>query len=285
MPKEPRLYFSANAFRIALETRLNQTSKESSIDVQRLRRQVSFDRLLARIFSGNENSWLLKGGYALELRLPIARTTKDVDLSLITRRLEPNTEQSTLILEMLREAVSIDLKDYFVFDVGMPTIDVNAPYGGARFPVTTNIADRLFIQFHIDIGLGDVVIEPADSLAPRDFLSFAGITSAPYRTISKEQHFAEKLHAYTVPRESENSRVRDLVDMLLLINSGLNQERLKDAIKRTFDRRKTHLAPKGLPMPPISWKKVFDQLANECKIDQTIEEGYTFVKEYLLKLS
>lgn len=68
--------------------------------------------------------------------------------------------------------------------------------------------------------------------------------------------------------------------MLLLIYSGLNQERLKDAIRRTFDRRKTHIAPKELPIPPSSWKRVFEQLASECKIDQTMEEGYTFVKEY-----
>lgn len=281
MPKEIRRYSSANAFRAALETRLNQISKERIIDVQRLRRQVSFDRLLARIFGAGDNNWLLKGGYALELRLPVARTTKDIDLSLTIQYSQSANEQSALILEMLREAASADLQDYFVFNIGMPTIDVNAPYGGARFPVITNVADRLFIQFHIDVGLGDVVIEPSDMLAPDNLLSFADITSAPFRTISKEQHFAEKLHAYTLPRETENSRVRDLVDMMLLINSGLNKDRLKDAIRRTFDRRKTHVVPKEVPVPPESWKKVFEELARECRIAQNLAEGHALIKQYL----
>ena len=38
--------------------------------------------------------------------------------------------------------------------------------------------------------------------------------------IGREQQFAEKLHAYTLPRNSANSRVKDLVDMALLIGSG-----------------------------------------------------------------
>ncbi len=58
----------------------------------RLRRMVAFDRLLARLFSKQseqerqeeqETPWLLKGGYAMELRLGYrARTTRDIDLTL-----------------------------------------------------------------------------------------------------------------------------------------------------------------------------------------------------------
>jgi hypothetical protein len=32
--------------------------------------------------------------------------------------------------------------------------------------------------------------------------------------LSREQHWAEKFHAYTRPREKQNSRVKDLVDLL-----------------------------------------------------------------------
>ena len=55
------------------------------MDVQRLRRQVAFDRLLARLFpkrSETKYPWILKGGYAMELRIRAARTTKDLDLTL-----------------------------------------------------------------------------------------------------------------------------------------------------------------------------------------------------------
>ncbi|PYT33137.1 MAG: hypothetical protein DMG58_08485 [Acidobacteria bacterium] len=47
-----------------------------------LRRQVSFDRLLARLFREESAPWVLKGGYALELRFKAARSTVDIDLTL-----------------------------------------------------------------------------------------------------------------------------------------------------------------------------------------------------------
>jgi hypothetical protein len=52
-------------------------------------------------------------------------------------------------------------------------------------------------------------------------LAFADIASLKIPVISVEQHFAEKIHAYTLPRVSGfNSRVKDLVDLVLLIQEG-----------------------------------------------------------------
>ena len=58
-------------------------------------------------------------------------------------------------------------------------------------------------------------------------------------------HFAEKLHAYTRPRTgTPNSRVRDLADMVLLIQLGLRADGdLRAAIDATFTRRATHPVP------------------------------------------
>jgi hypothetical protein len=76
---------SAGAFRTALETRLQMGARAETTDLQRLRRQVAFDRFLARMFSKGPKAaylWLLKGGYAMELRMHAARTTKDIDSTL-----------------------------------------------------------------------------------------------------------------------------------------------------------------------------------------------------------
>lgn len=78
----PRKYASAAAFRIALEDRLKRIAQEEGLDLQRLRRQVTFDRLLCRLFAAPDAPWLLKGGYAMELRLKTARTTRDIDLAM-----------------------------------------------------------------------------------------------------------------------------------------------------------------------------------------------------------
>jgi hypothetical protein len=47
---EPKKYATAAAFRRALEDRLQDIARKESVDLQRLRRQVAFDWLLARLF-------------------------------------------------------------------------------------------------------------------------------------------------------------------------------------------------------------------------------------------
>lgn len=42
-------YATAKAFRRALEDRLNRTAEAEQIQVNRIRRQLAFDRLLARL--------------------------------------------------------------------------------------------------------------------------------------------------------------------------------------------------------------------------------------------
>src|SRR6188768_300567 len=101
MSDEPRRYATPAAFRVALETRLKAISAEEGTDLQRLRRQVSFDRLLARFFAERNAPWLLKGGYAMELRLRTARTTKDIDISLPT---EAAAELGGKILARLQDS-------------------------------------------------------------------------------------------------------------------------------------------------------------------------------------
>ena len=63
-----RMYTSPGAFPQALEERLKTISRPGGTDFQRLCRQVAFDRFLARLVSEPTGDWILKGGYAMELR-------------------------------------------------------------------------------------------------------------------------------------------------------------------------------------------------------------------------
>lgn len=47
--KRSKVYNTGAAFRTALEDRLGKIAFEEGVDLQRIRRQVSFDRLLARL--------------------------------------------------------------------------------------------------------------------------------------------------------------------------------------------------------------------------------------------
>jgi hypothetical protein len=225
---EPKKYATAAAFRRELEDRLQDIVRKEGVDLQRLRRQVAFDRPLARLFHAAQPRplpWVLKGGYAMELRIKAARTTKDIDLtmrSVFSPGEKKDDKKNLAVLEKLQEADASSRDDFFVYTIGEPISDLDAaPYGGARFPVEARLDGRVFVGFHLDVGIGDAVMEPLEVIEGRDWLGFAGIASPSLYMIPREQQFAEKLHAYTLPRKGAvNTRVRDLVDMVLLIQSG-----------------------------------------------------------------
>ncbi|MBT5928031.1 MAG: nucleotidyl transferase AbiEii/AbiGii toxin family protein [Verrucomicrobia bacterium] len=279
-------YQSATAFRSALETRLKNIAKDENVDIQKLRRQVSFDRLLLRFFQTYPDELYLKGGYSMELRIQKARATKDIDLIL-----KPGTDRDRDNDEMhnqLVEAARIDAKDFFEFRLHEPTLDLEAvPYGGLRFPVEAHVDGRLFVRFPIDVVISNLILNPIENLEHRNWLEFAGIKSLAYPTISKEQQFAEKLHAYTYPRDKdENSRVKDGVDMFLLIQLGdLDRDFLKQAIKEVFEYRKTHPVPTEIMDPPANWASRYEKLSRECGINKSLNEVITEIGSFFGTLS
>jgi predicted nucleotidyltransferase component of viral defense system len=268
-------YGTAAAFRMALESRLKNLATEQSVDVQRLRRQVSFDRLLCRLFHESRVNWILKGGYAMELRMDVARTTRDIDLSLQDLPAsDANDSSKEVVLDLLQEAVEKDLLDHFRFLVGESIVDLEgAPRGGSRFPVDARMDGRTFARFHIDVGIGDKTLEPLGRVLSKDWLAFAEIPPGNFRVISVEQQFAEKYHAYTRPwSDRPNSRVRDLVDMVLLIHSGdLDHRMMQKALAATFFNREAHPLPAQVPPAPDSWTVPFQVMAAECQIDADIK--------------
>jgi Nucleotidyl transferase AbiEii toxin, Type IV TA system len=286
-------YQTAKAFRAALEERLKQTARAQRLDLMRLRRQVAFDRLLARLFAAPDAPsvpWLLKGGYAFELRLGgKARATKDLDLSVPNpRRLTAGSEESlattSVVLDCLREAVEVNLEDGFEFRIGSPMTDLDtAPYGGARYPIEARLDNRTFATFNLDVGIGDAVIASAEWLTGPDTLGFAGIPPARVAALSREQQFAEKVHAFTLPRgDRTNTRVKDLIDLVLLIEMGLPAtETVKQALQVTFARRGTHKLPPALDAPPGEWRAAFAQLAAEIELPvTTLDAAYAEVAAY-----
>lgn len=281
----PRTYATAGAFRRALEERLKRISQSERVDLNRLRRQVSFDRLLARLFQADPVPWVLKGGYALELRFKAARSTIDIDLTV--RRVVPTAQDTRdvnhVVREMLQGAAGAALGDWFEYTVGPPIMDVDAaPYGGARYSIEARMDARIFARFHLDAGIGDAVMQPLETVACRDWLGFAGIDPSRVLMISREQQFAEKLHAYTLPRSAANSRVKDLVDLALLSASGdLARERVAEAVRLTFARRKTHALPSVLPAPPLDWRARFQALAGECALPEDMDAAFAGVRSFL----
>jgi hypothetical protein len=104
--------------------------------------------------------------------------------------------------------------------------------------------------------------------------------------IQRERQFAEKLHAYTLPRTAApNSRVRDLVDMILLIRSRtIQSSRVVQALHATFDLRATHPVPKALDPPPQQWSAPFARLAAQCRLERSASEAFRVLAEFYAAL-
>ena len=283
-------YDTPQAFRAALETRLRTMAQQEGIDLQRLQRRVAFERLLARLFAGDDPPWLLKGGYALELRFrDRARSTLDLDLSVPdpARLASPSVEHTenqidAQIREELQIAAERDLGDGFQFR-GRLSKRAGLPGGGIRFAVETRLAGRVFARFHLDMGLGDTVLDPPEWVDSGALLDFAGIPAAQVALYPLAQQIAEKIHAYTFPwQDRDNTRVKDLVDLVLLAQLGqVEPERIRRALAATFKSRGTHPLPTKLPTPPGDWAEPYADLAEKLGLDaRTLAQAYTCLDAY-----
>ena len=287
MTADFKIYDNEVAFRKALEDRLKNIAREQSIPLDRLRRRVTFDRFLARLFESNINNqqWLLKGGYALEFRFHgLARTTKDIDFSI------PHTKEldESIIRELIQAEAKKDLSDWFQFFIGLPMREFDqAVYGGWRYPIEARVANRVFTKFHIDIGIGDAVVSKAEWKTGDDILGFAGIKPVCVAMLPIEQHFAEKIHAYSYPRDKRPfSRIRDLIDLILIIEQGLPDKKLvMSAIEATFNRRKTHDLPQVLEVTTNILKDSYAKMAQDCGVmKKTMTEAFSYLQEYWTEL-
>lgn len=276
-----KIYQSASDFRQGLEDRLKIYSRDQKMDLQRVRRQIAFDRYLARISEYSNGDFLLKGGYAMELLFQNARATRDIDL--ISKKKITSEFSTTHIHQTLREICTVDLGDFFEYEISAPQKDlINPIYGGVRFSVDAKVDKRLFVKFRLDVA-SDTFPSKTQLIQTKDWLQFCKISSRPILAISLEQQIAEKLHAYTLPPTEKNSRVKDLIDLVLILDSkNIDPQELMDSIDRVFSLRKTHTFPEFLPHPPQEWSIPFNKMAEECGLSLGLDSAFTKI-EALLK--
>jgi hypothetical protein len=270
-------YSTGSAFRQALELRLRQHSQREGAPLVRLRKIVAFDRLLARLTASEPDAWVLKGGFALQVRLMTrARTTRDIDLLL--------TSPADDVHELLLHAASLDLGDWTSFEVGAPSQSNVDERDSVRSHVQALIDGRLFEAFHVDIGVSDVLVTPPERLTLPPLLEFAAIAPTTVQCYPLTQQIAEKVHAYSqVYASGESTRVKDLVDILLIagLSGGMHATDLRKALEATFAQRATRL-PQVLGEPPTSWSKSFRLMAEEVELESTsLDDAVERAKAFL----
>jgi hypothetical protein len=242
---------------------------------EQLRREVAFERILARLVAEDAEAWLLKGGVALDYRLRDARSTLDLDLSSKVNLAE--------FQEKLVRAMAMDLNDYFEIQIsGEPSRPVDE-INTYRFALDVRLNDRTFMKISIDVGFADPWIGDAEVLTSSEVLAFAGLAPVIVRAIPIEQHIAEKLHAYTKSYNGRpSSRVKDLVDLVLL--SGyrpIEANALATVLDAVFHARATHELPKSFAPPPRDWLEPYKKLSETLPITSDVNEGHARVAAFL----
>lgn len=266
---------------MALEQRLRAEARKGHRDLARLRQLLVFDRFLARAFHHLGDNVIAKGGITLELRLDRARTTRDVDLWM--------SGDAASTLDRLREIGELDLGDFLSFAV-QPDKDhpvmkgEGMVYEGRRFRCEARLAGKIYGgRFGVDVGFADALTMEPDLVESSSFLDFAGAKRTTMRIYPRVSHVAEKLHAYTLPRDRENTRVKDLPDIVLLASLGtMSGVQLRHAINATFTFRKTHAVPSRVPDPPPSWEPVYARMAAEDDLPwKTMDELLIALRNFL----
>jgi len=271
-------YATGADFRAALEERLRRAATERGQPVARLRKTVVFDRLLARLIKVAPGRWVLKGGFALDLRRDLrARLTKDVDLDLV--------EDEESARRDLQASANLDMGDFFDFQIERVREGEDiAPGGGVRYRAKANLGGREFDTVKIDLGFSDPVASNPDRLRGPELLGFANLEPATIPAVRLEQHVAEKLHAYSrrYREDQPSSRAKDLIDLLLIAEmADFDHSQLREAVETTFDGRGTHPMPSLVAPPHKSWERPFAKLANEVGLDPDLQRGYEDVRAFL----
>jgi len=272
-------YKMAKAFRVAIADRLKILSRQTGEPYLDLYRRVAIDRFLARI---DFEKWTAKGGYVLQRRLNKARRTKDIDLATADASfvLSDHQAQQEALVQAFQQIARVDAGDYFEFRVEFDRTLPGFGKGGVRCQVQCSIDGQQWSAFQLDAIVQDETVFPAETLKGDTFLSFAGLEPLMLRVPVKEEVFAEKTHAYTYPRENENTRVKDILDLALLLQDGVDREKTKKAIVRVFAIRRTHAVPENLPTLPTSWDRVFAELVTDTGIELTLNQAFEAVSKF-----
>jgi hypothetical protein len=265
-------YASAPPFRQALEARLAATSRAGGPSLARLRKEVAFDRLLARLVAVAPDRWILKGALALDYRFgDRARTTRDVDLAM-------RGDEAAATASLLA-AQAHDTADFFSFAI--ERAGTAGPGDGdtaVRYHVVAELAGRTFDAFVLDVAFDPPAGVEPDRLRGPDLLAFAGIDPVDVPALPLEFAVAEKVHAYTRSygdRGRTSTRVKDLVDLVLVAGEAtVDAGRLREALDATFKRRTTHPLPQRLPVPPADWRVPYGRLCRDIGLDADLGAGH-----------
>lgn len=259
--------------------RIRNTAEATGVDANRLRRGLVFQRVLARLEGRPE--WVLKGGFCLEARLAL-RARATVDLDLVTR--SQFGDDGLDLQDALDEILERPLDDGFGFTVARPQkLSLLGERDAWRVTVAATVEGQRFADIKLDVVTQfDELVGAIDCLAVDPPISAPGLEGVEVYAVDVDQHAAEKFHAMARTYGGRpSSRVKDLVDLVLLAEAGLlSAERLGKRLVIVYRERDGLPPPATLPALPLAWEVDYPSLlaAHDLTVGAvTVTEAFELV--------
>lgn len=264
-----------------IERWVGEHARSQGLVVVRLQRWLQFMVLLAALDRVREPTgeplFLLKGGTAMELRLRTrARATQDLDALY--------RESAGSMLARLDEALRAGWDD-FSFERSAPRSIRET--GSLRFEIKLSYRGRRWgtVPFELSPAEGDAGGD-IDALEPIELAQFGLAGPERVACLGLRYQVAQKIHACTEPPppgRQENTRVHDLIDLLLLRDmvTADGWPAVRRACVDTFEVRGSHAWPPRLAIHP-SWPQAYATLAAELEfVIADVEEAARHVREMI----
>lgn len=138
-----------------------------------------------------------------------------------------------------------------------------------RAAVDARLAGRRFGSIKLDISPRAHELGATDIVTLPNALDFAGCGTVDIEIVDVHRHAAEMLHGMLKDfGERENSRVRDLADLMLMLDAGLLSPRLLTmAVADVWAERNSAAPPPAFPELPTSWPSRYERLAAENGVE------------------
>lgn len=272
-----------------LERMLSTWSDSAGTTAGRLRRVVGI-AVIANMFDGfpDENGRpriVFKGGAAMEMRYGLrARSTKDLDAAY-----RGNLDEAVSLIE---EAVTAGWSGFTgrVTEVEIIQRAKAQPYP-VRFKIKLAYLGSDFVTIPFEMSAAEAtslevpeISSVAISLEP---VQLDGSTSVALLPLSYQ--IAQKLHACTDPPGDDhpNDRVRDLPDLLLMEELGIEENNLRsvrNACVEIFYARGGHQWPPQVQVFP-GWDVLWNNLVENENLLISLNEAVKAVNSFILRIN
>lgn len=249
-------YPSPDAFDRAVKKAVRQSGMEPGVGY----RQALRDRFLCRVFSGGNETFVLKGGSGLLARIPNARATRDLDFAT-----KEKVSAADALAEMERVA-AIDLGDWcrFILTKHEESMDENGYSRLLKLRFATFVGTEEKDPVLIDLSLDCSTTLPPELVTPANRIEIAGLDECDYLMYPLPDQMADKLCGIMElqPGGYPSSRMKDLVDVVTYATHEVFRQReLRFAIE-------SECAKRGMDVPnwfaaPEFWKERFTAFSKD----------------------